>query len=79
MYSLALLCQQCTPCFFARIAKYLEEGEIEQIENVSTTSTGGVHVFNERKLVLGPAHVKVKVKVKIKVKIKKLRNIGVLP
>ena len=36
-------------------------------------------IFNERKLVLGPAHVKVKVKVKVKVHIKKLRNIGVLP
>ena len=35
--------------------------------------------FNERKLVLGPAHVKIKVKVKVKVHIKKLRNIGVLP
>ena len=29
-------------------------------------------IFNERKLVLGPAHVKVKVKVKVKVRIKKL-------
>ena len=28
-------------------------------------------VFNERKLVLGPAHVKVKVKVKVKVQMKK--------
>ena len=35
-----------------------------------------VSVFNERKVVLGPAHVKVKVKVKVKVQMKKFRNIG---
>ena len=41
---------------------------------VSLVSLG--MIFNERKLVLGPAHVKVKVKVKVKMK--KFRNIEVL-
>ena len=73
-------------CSYKHIGCNFSKGKVQRGENEkflsrvfwSTLDQFSV-IFNERKLVLGTAHVKVKVKVKVKVHIKKLRNIGVLP